>query len=356
MNKMNNLWLICFSCLTLVFAGCDDDDAPETPAEGNKGVLLINQGNLSQGNGSIDIYFPESKEITQNAYTVTNGEPMNGIIENVSIDNDDLVITVNEYSGAGRVIFAQAATLEKADQYSSAGAYENFYSPRYAAFTNNRVFLSVWGPFENGYELHKSSVAVFNRSSHQLEKSIPVPSGAEGILADGTNIWVANSYTDTITIINTGTLEIDRKFKSVRGTSKILEAPNGKIWTLAGDTISRYNPSTFALESKIKLPGRAAKWQFVGDQLYFLTQAYSDDYTTTYNNLYSLDINQEGAQPQQILEMDDAGLFWVDAETGEIYLGVAAGADPGTLLRLSADGAELDRKPAGVFPQQFLSR
>ncbi len=351
MNKLNNLWLICFSCLAFVFAACDDD-APEAPAQID-GMILVNQGNLSQGNGTIDLYDPETSVMQQGAYRAVNGVGVEGIIESVTTEGEDMLIMVNQFSGPGKVIFADAASLENEHEYSSAA---NLYSPRYAAYTNDRAFVSVWGPYEPDYSLLNSSVAVFNRSSHELEKNIPVPSGPEGVLVDGTNLWVANSFTDSITIINTGTLAVARKFKAVSGTSKIMEAPNGRIWTLAGDTISRYNPSTFALESKVKLPGSATKWQFVGNTLYFLTQSYSPDYSTTYNKLYKLDISQEAGQPQQVLEMDDARLFWVNPITSEIYLGVAAGADPGTLLRLSADGTELDREPAGVFPHQFLAR
>jgi DNA-binding beta-propeller fold protein YncE len=352
MNKLNNFWLICFSSLALVFAACDDD-APETPAATERALILVNQGNFTPGNGTIDLYDLETSTMEQGAYRTVNGEAVGGSIESASIEGDNMVIMVNQNGGPGKVIFADAATLEKEHEYSSAS---NLYSPRYAAFTDNRIFVSVWGAYEPDYSLKNSSIAVFNRNSHQLEKSIPVPSGPEGVLVDGTNLWVANSFTDSITIINTGTLEIAQKFKTVSGTSRIMEAPGGKIWTLSGDTISRYNPSTFALESKVKLPGSATKWQFVGNNLYFLTQAYSDDYTTTYNKLYRLDVSQNGAQPQQVLEMDDARLFWIDPQTNEIYLGVAAGADPGTLLRLSADGTELDREPAGVFPHQFLAR
>lgn len=351
MNKMNNLWLVCISCFTLIFAACEKDEP--TPPVGSNGVLLINQGNFGQGNGSIDVYYPASKEATPDAYRAANGEAIGGIIQSASIADDLLVVMVNQMGDAGKVVFADAATLEKEHELRDPAT---LYSPRYAAVTNNHIFVSVWGPYETNYSLKNSSIAVINRESHQLEKSIKVPAGPEGVLVEGNNLWVANSFTDSITVINVSTQQVVQKFKTVNKPKQVEKGPNGKIWVLAGDTISRYNPSNFALEKKIKLPGSATKWQFVGNELYFLTQAYSPDWKNTYNKLFKLDISQEAAQPQLVIDKDDTPLFWVNPESKEIYLGVAAGADPGTLLRLSPDGTELDRQPAGVFPQQLIAR
>ncbi len=201
-----------------------------------------------------------------------------------------------------------------------------------------------------------SSIAVFDRATHQLEKSISVPSGPEGVVIEGNMLWVANSFTDTITIVNTNTLEVAQKFKSANKPD-MLEKADGKIYVLAGDTISRYNPSSYALEQSIKLPGNATKWQFVGNMLYFLTQEWSADYSTTYNTLYKLALSELKGQAKQVVKMNDARVFWVSPANGEIYLGVAGGADPGTLLRFGADGStQLDRQAAGVFPNQLIPR
>lgn len=353
MNKMNKLWLLCFSCCALIFSACGDDSPMPTPATAARGVLLVNQGNFTSGNGSVDRYDPESQGIEQSVYRKINGEPVNGSIESVNIDDDMLVVLVNQNGGPGKVIFADAATLAKEEEQLSEA---NLYSPRYAAFSQEHVFVSVWGAFDASYQLQNSSIAVFNRSTRQLEKNIAVPAGPEGILIDGANLWVANSFTDTITIINTATLEVAQKFRSVAGPAKLEKAADGKVWMMAGDTLSRYNAATFALEKKVKLPGSATKWQFVGNTLYFLTQAWSDDYSSTFNKLYTLDISQDATQPQLYLEKDNARIFWVNPENSELYLGVAAGADPGTLLRLDADGTELDREPAGVFPHQIIEQ
>lgn len=347
---MNKWWLLCFSCCALIFSACGDDSPIPTSATAVRGVFVVNQGNFTSGNGSIDRYDPESQAMEQSMYKKVNGEGVNGSIESINIDDDMLVVLVNQNGGPGKVIFADATTLVKEDEQLSEA---NLYSPRYAAFTEDHMFVSVWGAFDAGMQLKNSSVAVFNRVTRQLEKTIAVPAGPEGILVDGANLWVANSFTDTITIINTAILEVAQKFRSVSSPAKLEKAADGKVWMMAGDTLSRYNPATFTLEKKIALPGNATQWQFIGNTLYVLTQAWSDDYSSTFNKLYTLDIGQDAPQPQRYLEKDNARVFWVDPENSELYLGVAAGADPGTLLRLNPDGTELDREPAGIFPHQL---
>jgi YVTN family beta-propeller protein len=348
--KTSTFWLFFLSGISLLFSACQDDMPPPPVTSDARALLVVNQGNFSQGNGSIDLYYTDSLKGVRNAYALKNGEALGGIIESVSIEDTTLLIITNV---ADQVLLASARSLEKEWVLQDPARLK---APRYAAIGQNRIFVSSWGAFEADWSLKNSAIVVLNRATGQIETSIPVPAGPEGVLLDGNRLWVANSYTDTLTIINASTLEIERKIKTSARPSKVARANNGQIWVLAGSQLFAYNPGTFALAHEYTLPGSATKWQLSGNNLYFLTQEYSADWSSTYNTLYSLAIGGGHASPVMIREQDNARTFWVDPQDGDIYLGIAAGAEPGTLLRLTASGTELDREPAGVFPYQLILR
>ncbi|EMR01223.1 DUF5074 domain-containing protein [Cesiribacter andamanensis] len=348
--RITTLWLLLLSSCLLFVTACTDEQPQPPAASDARALLLVNQGNFSQGNGSLDLYYTDSLKGVRNAYALQNGETLGGIVESVSIEDTSLLIITNV---SDKLILASARSLEKKWMLQDAG---RLTTPRYAAFSPERIFVSVWGPYESDWSLKNSSVAVINRSNGQLEHSIAVPAGPEGVLLEGDRLWVANSATDTLTIINTTTLEIARKIKTTARPSKLLKSANGQIWVLAGSRLFAYNSATYELLHEYSLPASATKWQLVDNTLYFLTQEYSADWSTTYNALYSLAIGGGHAQPVKILEQDNARVFWIDPQQGDIYLGIAAGVEPGTLLRLSANGTELDTEPAGVIPYQLILR
>lgn len=165
--------------LALLFfaAGCDllggdDDDAPVTT-----GVLVANQGNFTQGNGSVSAYDPETGEVSA---AVVDG--LGAIVQSLLVHGGRLYVVANT---GDRVDVFDAAT------YAQVGQIDGLVSPRYM----------VRGPGRKGYVTNQygapgtftgGSVSVVDLVTFEKLKDVAVGDNPEGLAAYGDRLYVAN--------------------------------------------------------------------------------------------------------------------------------------------------------------------
>jgi YVTN family beta-propeller protein len=339
----------------LPFLNACTDDTPE-PAEGEpvyrNGILVVNQGNFSSADGSLDFYDPAEEVHTINVYQKANQEPIGGIIEDVAFHAGKAIIISN---AADKVIIAdenslvEVATIEDAE----------LATPRYFAGSGSKGYISVWGPYEDDWSLQNSRVAVLDLSSNTLASTIEVPAGPEGIVSIGNKVFVANSFTDTISVIDTQTDALIKKIKTHPSPSHFAVDANGQLWVVYGSGyIARINPFTYEEEKTIEISDKSlsGKIQLVGNTLYFHTSQWDESYTNTSNAIYKVDITAASPEAALVLEKENMRTFRVDAENGNIYGGISLGAESGTIVVFDQQGQETGNFAAGKFPHQIIFR
>ncbi len=331
------------------FAGCSDDAADPSAVQPAQGLLVVNQGNFGQGNGSLSYFSFASGTAETDAYAQANGQAIGGIIESVTEHQDALYIVVNVED---KIVVVDAESLEATGEIKDAGSLT---TPRYMAFAEDKAYVSVWGPYTDpdnmDYSLKSSSIAEIDLNTLQITSSIPVPSNPEGLLQVGNKLYVAHT-SDSLSVIDTSTKTLITKVKTLTGPSHFVQDAAGKLWVVHSDVwgsgdgyFVQYNQNTLEEEQRITMTGIApnGKMQKVDDLLYF----------STATALYSINLGAAGA-PQLVVEQDNIGTFWVDEASGDIYLGLSDSANPGTLLQLDAAGAEQQAVQIGPFPYQIL--
>ena len=232
-------------------------------------------------------------------------------------------------------------------------------TPRYMTVSNGKGYVSNWGDYDDiNYVYLDPHVAVIDLNNYTVAKSIGVESGPEGLLNFGGNVYVANSFSNTIEIIDTNMDSLSDAINVAPGPASMVEDKNGKVWVLsneffAGSRLSQLDLSTEQILKSFTI-GEAAKSLNVnghGDQLYYLSAPYSGDAEV---KMVSIDATEDAAEAL-IVEPNLYGLG-VDPVTGIIYLGNHNGFQGnGTVIRYQGN-VLLDSFAAGIAPNGFVFR
>ena len=176
----NSVIVLVFSVLfiTVFFNSCKKrkDDVRKNPSSGEKVYYISNEGAFGFANASISLYYPEDKNIINQAFLEVNGYELGDVVQSIFKANNHLFMIVN----ASNKIEISDTLLN--DVFT----IKNISLPRYmAAISEDRAVVSCWG---NGGEL-----LVINTSNYGIEDSIEVGNGPEKLLVSGGKIFVCNS-------------------------------------------------------------------------------------------------------------------------------------------------------------------
>src|SRR5690554_3377594 len=203
MRKINNLRLL-FSFLPLFFTACTSDPAPpQTIANYDHGVLVVNEGNFFSGDGEISHYDPETEEITNGLYQAVNGVVLAAYIEQVRVFGENAYIVDSNMGGAKVVAVDKASFQEK-------GRVEGLEIPRDVAVAGNKLFIADWGNYddEGNFTNPNSFVAVTGVDGGAIMEKIPVSSRPQSIVALEGFIYVICESSKEIIKINPASLEV----------------------------------------------------------------------------------------------------------------------------------------------------
>ncbi len=201
MRTFERFSVLCLIGFALFYTtGCElfgDDDEHDPVVTG---VYVANQGNFSDGNGSISIYDPNTGQVTARAIT-----DLGSIIQSVSLDSDRLYVMANT---GNRVDVFDAGSNTRIGQITE------IVSPRYMARVSaSKAYVTNFYGAPGSYTGGK--VSVLDLSANRKVKDIPVGNNPEGIAVVGNRAYVANysSATEfgggsTLSVVNTTTDEV----------------------------------------------------------------------------------------------------------------------------------------------------
>ena len=178
------------SLVLLLITACENTTPPtQTNSLGNdtsqlentSWVFVANEGTYGASNGSISMI-----DEYENIYET---EAIGDVVQSIAVYRDKLIAIVNnsheikvyDITGEGLSMPGIAISTEES-------------SPREMVILDGMVYFTNW---------ETSDVKVLNLYTYNIDASIPVGSNPEGIITDGTDIWVANSDGTTLSKINT---------------------------------------------------------------------------------------------------------------------------------------------------------
>jgi YVTN family beta-propeller protein len=352
MKNMRTKQLTFLSLLAglLILAGCADKN--EVPrGKYAVGVMVVNEGNFGDSDGSIDFYDPATSSVTQDIYGIENEVQTSGVFQSINF-NGNYGYLIDQ---VGHKITVVEAETFKHVSVIDAG----LNTPRYMVVANNKGYVSNWGDFDTNFDLPDSYVAVIDLTNFVVLKSIPVGNGAEGLVVFGGNVYVANAYSNTIQVIDTGNDTVVSAFEVANGPLQFAEDHEGKHWVLSSSwqTGASLSQIDFASEEVLKtfeIAGSAKSLAInsAGTELYYLSAPFGAD-----GEVYAVFTSASEAPAEPIITAPNLYGLGVDPGTDQLYLANHnAFQGNGTVLRYQRSGTLIEDFAAGRVPNGFVFR
>ena len=225
------------SIAALFFASCTtEDDIQVAPSLGtyDKGVLVVNEGNFGQPNGSISFLSSDFSVFQNDIFATENpGESLGDVVQSMSFDGDKAFIVVNNSN-----------VIKVVDRYSFksiATITEGLNKPRYSVSSNGKLFVTNSG---------NKTVSVYNLGTYALVATITIDRAVERIVAANNKIYVQNGAFgagNKVTMISATDNSILNTFEVGQGVNS-MEEKNGIVYVLCGNndgsSLHRINTTT----------------------------------------------------------------------------------------------------------------
>ncbi len=345
---------LAYFLLSLVLLGgfgCDDD-SPDMPVRGD--IIIVNEGNFGQGNGSISLYDRITEEVSNNIFANANASrTIDASIQSVTVNGDQAFIVCN---AADKIEIVNAETFEA---LQAAIVDEDLINPRYLTVVGDKAYVSVWGAFDENYALPDSKVAVIDLKTFTITKYIATEDGAEGIMAVGNKVFVANSYTNKLTVINTSTDEVEKVLTLSGSPVSLVLVEDEELWVSvagASDQFIEIDTDDNTIETTLVVEGTNSTGKFaVNDALDMIYYIGAEPWPAVTTSVYALSMDNASASPEELISGNYYYAIGSDPLTNSIFVGNSNSFQgEGTVLRYDQEGRLLGTHAVGVGPNDFV--
>lgn len=343
------MFLALLAALFLI--GCKDDEGPKGAYE--SGVIVVNEGNFTDADGSLS-HISTSDEVTNNIFSKANdGAILGDVVQSVFVNGDEAYVIVNN---SNKVEVINVHTAERI-------ATIDAKLPRYMTVANGKGYITEWGS-----DYATPRVVVVDLNSHAILEKIKVGSGAEQIVAVSGKLYIADNWSNTITVINSDTDEVSSTITTdYWGISGLTVDGTGNVWGVHEGTtnwnvvpavpnndgaIIKIDTSTDLVTLSVSLEQNVSAnvaTNNAGDKIYYITS----------NNVYAMDVSDESSIiATKIIDEDATVSFYgigVDPASDDIYVGDSKSFQGnGIVYRYAVDGTKINTFNVGRAPNGFV--
>lgn len=181
--KIKNNLVLALSLVILSFSCSSDDDNHQQEPQGayEDGLLITNEGNFNQGNGSVSFVSNDFSYAEHNIFSNVNGNLLGDTVQSIGFYEDLAYIVVNnsqKIEVVNRYTFQSIATIDS-----------GLSNPRFITFLSGKGYVSNWG---DGSDPSDDYVAVIDLETNTVSATIAVEEGPERIINNGSAIYVAH--------------------------------------------------------------------------------------------------------------------------------------------------------------------
>lgn len=338
------LILIVWSCIKSEL-GPQCLNCPQEPITNTsyKDLLIINEGNYTNGNASLSLYKTESQEIFNNIYSNANsGNPLGDVAQSAIQINNKLYVVVNNSSKI-EILYA--------NNFERLATITGFNSPRYILPVNSqKAYVS---------DLYANAISIIDLNNNNITGAITTNGWTEKMILHNDTAYICDYTNAKVLIINTNNNAIVGEINTGKGPNSIALDVNNKIWLMCSGGYSQelgrvmqINPLNRQIEntfyfsninhSPSHLTFNSSKNEFV-----FLNQ-----------DVYKMSINDVSLPSSPFITKAQGSLFYglgINKTNNEIYIADAKDyVQKGDIYRYNYNGNLIHLFEAGIIPGDFL--
>ncbi|RZK96783.1 MAG: hypothetical protein EOO62_28705 [Hymenobacter sp.] len=323
----------------------EDEFGPLVPSA--PGVYILSEGQFGQGGGTVSAYGINSKTLLTDAFgSVNKSAALGDVVQDMGVANNRGYICVNA---------SNKVEVVSVPDFSSVATIRNIRQPRYFAATATRGYVTSWrGPYTN---YAPGKVMVLDLTTNVVIDSITVGRCPEQLTVLNGNIYVPNSYDNTVSVIDASTNKVTSTVTVTAGPQTVVADQANNLWVLCSQpygatstppaALVRFAPGSTA--AQLTLPFASSgpgKLRISPDkaQLYYGYNGAEYKMSTTATAL-----------PTTIFMRRDFNGFAIDPRDNSIYGAVSTGyTTNGYFLHYPAGGGKaIDSVTVKVGPNGF---
>jgi YVTN family beta-propeller protein len=354
-GKIKSLFLTLTLLITFSMAACSDDPVSNIQEEELLSILVINEGNFADSNGSVTSYDPETGQVIQDKFQQVNGRPMAGIIQTAVRSGERLFIVTNS---TDKIEVADAASIESIGTIT----FDNGITPGgFALADDSRGYVS---------DLFTNVVAVVDLENLETTGTlIEVGNNPQEMLVVGNRLIVANNgfgNDNTVSIIDTETDQVTATLETGSGPLQLFPDRFDRIWVLSNGY--RAYDENWNRDPDNDIPGRIDVIELSTEQITATIEtggfpkSFSVDldlglgWVVNENAVQLIDLNSFEVTDESFISRDFNGIGYSQAEN-RLYLAQSRGfTQAGQTIIYDLEGAAVDSFQVGIAPKDFLFR
>jgi hypothetical protein len=349
MKVIKSIFVLAF--MALISNSCLNDNT--TIPQYDDFVVIINQGNYNDQNGSISYYNEITKEIENNILKRANGNDLGAIIQSAEISS----------SGALYVVCNNKDKIEVFNVFTGKNMMSittNLSSPRYLTGDGSRLYITNRGEgvsSGSGWkEVYPNAYVLVLNASNNWAFDYKIPcSDAEEIFQLNDRMYVASG--EGITVINTNTSQKETIINTgLQGGAMSMVVSKGYLlWASYPDEqkLVAINLMDHSVQGIYNMPldwmGQIAV-NNSGTKIYSFQTEFDNDWNPLQGVIYEFDVDSKSYS--EFYKGVRGSYFYsigVSPFTNNVYTADVIGFKGNSrLLVLDASGNKIDQKDAGV--------
>lgn len=349
--------LLTITSMIFFFSSCSEDDDLIKPSSSDAtGLYFINYGGSSVGAGSITKYFAEEDSAVNFYYEVQNGVELTSNIQYACEYKNKIYMIGN---GNDQIIVLDSMFVQH-----ESGISEDIMVPRYCIGEGDYLYVSCWkNSLEWNIGMPNSYIAKFNITTNQVEKTIPVPGGPEGLAVANGNLYAALNYKDSIAVIDQTSDAVS--YIATPAVTSYFVKDNSKnlyvsIVSISSDESEKgglgyINTSNNTLETTYNLAGMSSNYASIMSanadfsKIYVLATSYDENWQL-FGAVYTFDVATKEFTPF-IEDLSGPNGVKYDKESDKLYVfGGTSYTEPGTVDIYQTDGTHISQFGCGISP------
>lgn len=338
--------------VALFMGACTPKEDPKPLGKyDTEGVLMINEGNFSEGNSSLTFLDITTKTTVANALAAeNNGEAYKGIIQSIRLYEGNYYVAMQN---PARMLIVGAYDLKV-----KANLTKRLINPIDFAAVGSKGYVANWGksPFSNS---PKSYLLVLDlQNNFSVLDSIPLTQRPEKILAYNGRVYITEGSANKVAIFEPTSKQISKITVADAPYDLVLDA-NNKIWVLCSSvdysnfpvvvTVTKLvslNPANNVVETTLNDYPSGSKMVFNAGFLYSLSG----------NKVYKVDTNAPQKPTSAFITNTDFSFYGigVNPRDGTIYAGEYSFTTNSRVYVYDTAGTKTQQYTAGVGTNGFL--
>ncbi|QKG58538.1 hypothetical protein GKZ68_19010 [Hymenobacter sp. BRD128] len=343
--------LVLSTALLGFLASCHNSDPSPSPTPTGAGqyAFVINEGNFSNGIGSVSRFDKTSKDLVTDAFATANGGAVLGsVVESMTVVDTKGYVVVNN---------SNKIEVVSLPDFKSTATIAGLNQPRFlvrSVANPGRAYVTEWlgGPYPAPYTAGR--ISIIDLTTNKVTGTIPVGINPEKPVLVGGKLYVPNTGSTFLTVIDDATPTNTPTTVAVpTPAGSVVADKNNTLWALCSTdygsqaaTLLHYNasPSAGTLQKAFPFPtvgsGGGLRISPDGSQLYY---SYG-------KGEYRMSITDAALPATPLIRRSFYG-FDIDPATGLLYGTDALNySNPGRLLRYQPSGTLMDSTTVQVSP------